>query len=117
MRKVLVLALGAVLLFANGAALADGEKTFKKRCGSCHTVEAGKHKSGPSLAGVIGRKAGSTDFKRYKGLVDADFTWDAANMDEWLTDPKKFLGKTTTMGVKIKKAEERAEIIEYLSKN
>ena len=97
-----------------GPALADGdgEKLFKRKCGSCHKME--KHGVGPMLEGVIGRKAGSTDFKKYKALKGADFTWDETNLDAWITDPKKFIGKKTAMSGKIKKAEDRAAIIEYL---
>ena len=36
-----------------------GESVFKKNCAICHTLEPGKNKIGPSLAGVVGRKAGS----------------------------------------------------------
>src|SRR5512135_715593 len=70
---------------------AAGAQVFKRICTTCHTNEPGVNKTGPSLFGVYGRKAGSTDFPRYKGLVGADFTWDAALLDEYLQDPKAFV--------------------------
>jgi cytochrome c len=90
----------------------DGEKLFKRKCGSCHKMD--KNAIGPMLGGVIGRKAGSTDFGKYKALEGADFVWDEAKIDAWITNPKKFIGKATSMAVKIKKPEERAAIIAYL---
>ena len=116
-RKILALAIAAALAaspaFADGNAK-KGAKVFKK-CKSCHTLKAGKHKSGPSLAGIIGRKAGTVDgFKKYKGLKGADFAWDEANLDKFLTNPKKFLGKKSSMTMKLKKAGDRANVIAYL---
>ena len=122
MRKTLILALGLGLMLASGSAIAGdatkGEKVFKK-CKACHTLEAGKHRTGPSLHGVVGRKAGSTEFKRYKGLKEVDFVWDEANLDAYLADPKKFVlentsHKRTGMTFKLKKADERADVIAYL---
>lgn len=97
---------------------AAGEQVFKK-CAACHSIEQGKNKTGPSLHAVVGRPAGSTDFKRYKGLQGADFVWDEVLLDEYLADPKKFVrahtsNKTTAMSFKLKDAEDRANVIAYL---
>jgi len=114
--KILALGVAVAIAVSSGSALASskGEKTFKKKCAACHSLSPGKNKIGPSLAGVFGRKAGSTDFKKYKGLKDADFVWDEANLDAWLTNPKKFIGKRTAMSLKLKKKADRDEIIGFL---
>ncbi len=122
MTKGFFMALGmsmAVALTATSPTLAAGhaagEKYFNKRCKACHTVVAGKHKVGPSLAGIVGKQAGTVDgFKRYKALKGSDIIWDEANLDKWLENPKKFIGKSTSMSLKTKKAEDRANVIEYL---
>ena len=129
MKTTKLIAVGAALAFAlsAGSAMADtskGKKLFKKKCSACHSVDAGKHKSGPSLHGIVGKQAGMVDgFKKYKAMKGASVVWTAETLDAWITNPKKFLkanadavnGKSTAMNVKIKKEKDRKAIIEYLT--
>ena len=93
--KVVGVAVLSVLLAAAAAPVRadeEGEKVFKKYCSACHTVEAGKNKVGPSLAGIVGRKAGSVPgFTYSEANKTSGVEWDAAKLDDYLTDPKKFM--------------------------
>ena len=121
--KILLLLFGATLVLGATPAIAGGDavrgkKVFNK-CKACHSIKAGKHKIGPSLAGVIDRKAGTAKgFKRYKGLKGADWTWDQATLDEYLTNPKKFVKsrnkRKSAMILKLKKKRDRDDVIAYL---
>ena len=115
--KVMVIGLAAALLALPFSAKAEesvGEKLFTLKCGTCHSMEPGKHKVGPSLAGVVGRKAGATDFERYRALKGADFVWTVENLNDWIANPKGFIGKPTAMTVKVRIQEERDAIIDHL---
>jgi cytochrome c len=115
-------ALGAflvpLLLSAAGFA-ADptaGEKVFKAKCALCHTVEPGKNKIGPSLAGIVGRPSGSIEgFKYSAANKAAGLTWDAATLDTYLRDPKALVKGTTMTFAGDKNDGERADLIAYLA--
>lgn len=121
-KTIFAIALTVAIAATAGSANAGGkgEKLFKKKCGICHSLEPGKHKIGPSLAGVIGKKAGATDFKKYKAFKGgSDIVWNDKNLDAWITNQKDFLKakgikKKTAMKSKIKKPAERKAIIAYL---
>ncbi|MGJ3260654.1 MAG: c-type cytochrome [Rhodospirillales bacterium] len=110
------------LSVAPGTALAaDGEKVFNK-CKACHTLEAGKHRVGPSLAGVVGRKAATAEgYNRYKGLKGADWTWTEEELMAYLEDPTKYTkektGQRSLMNLKLPKEEDRKAVIEYLKQH
>jgi cytochrome c len=73
--------IGLLLLAATHRAEAAGDpdagaQVFRT-CAACHTLEPGAHRTGPSLAGVLGRKAGTAEgFHRYSdALRSADLVW------------------------------------------
>jgi cytochrome c len=105
------------MLGAAGSARADGDaahgKTLFSRCSTCHTV-TNQNKVGPTLAGVVGRKAGTVEGARYsKALPASGIVWDDQSLDSFLTDPAKLVPGTTMM-VKLPNAQDRADIIAYL---
>ena len=117
-RPAMLLAFAALLGAPLPAAAQDaaaGERAFRTRCATCHSLEPGQNRAGPSLAGVIGRKAGSVEGTRYsQGLRDFGITWDAQSLDGFLADPRKAV-PGTSMTVRLADAAQRAAIIAYLS--
>lgn len=118
--KFVAVALAAAVALASGSAMAAGDaakgkKVFKK-CKACHSIQAGKKKVGPSMFGVVGRKAGTSKGYRFsKAMKASGITWDEASLDKFLTKPKKFVPKTKMGFPGIKKAADRASLIAYLA--
>ena len=112
--KGIVLAVFAFWLLAASLAAEDpdGKVIFEKRCTGCHAIDADHE--GPRLRGVLGRHAGSVPtFDYSKALQGANFTWDAALLEKWLTDTASVV-PGNDMSFRVPKAEERAAIIAYL---
>jgi cytochrome c len=111
----------ALLLFATTPAFAAGTAligatTFKARCAACHSADAAKPKiSAPTLAGVVGRKAGSLPQARYSPAMKASgLVWTATNLDKYLADPRSVVSGTSML-VKISNPQDRADVIAYLA--
>jgi cytochrome c len=102
----------------NTADLANGEARFAL-CASCHTVTAGgPNMTGPHLHDVVGRKAGSlADYNYSDALKTAGFTWDAAHLDTWLTNPRAMMPTTKMTFMGIKDPKDRTDVIAYLMVN
>jgi cytochrome c len=100
------------------ALAADGAQLFKTRCASCHwdPAQAGeKPRMGPSLKGVIGRKAGTANFPRYSpAMKKAGFVWTADKLDTYLDNPRKVVPGTAMAFVGLKKPDERKAVIAHL---
>ena len=83
---------------ANGAARAaeSGADEFDEYCSVCHSVVAGKVKVGPSLNGIVGRKAGSMAGIAYSDALKASgILWTPEALDHWITNPAKLVPGTT----------------------
>jgi cytochrome c len=85
-------------------------------CAACHTLEPGVHRTGPSLAGVFGRKAGTAEgFHRYSDtLKSADLVWREDTLNRFLADPQAFLPSNRMTFAGIPDAKARADVIAYL---
>jgi cytochrome c2 len=115
--SMIALLLVAWLTMLSTGAVAEepGETLFKKNCAICHTLEAGKNKIGPSLAGVVGRKAGSVPGFAYSAAnKNSGDIWDAQTLDTYLADPRKFMPGTKMVFAGLKTPEDRKALIEYL---
>lgn len=113
-----LIAIALLVSLANTSMAADpdaGQKLFKAQCGICHSPLAGKNMIGPSLFGIVGRKAGTAPNFRYSNAnKDSDITWDAAILDKYLTNPRAIVPGTTMTFAGLKDDAKRADVIAYL---
>jgi cytochrome c len=101
-----------------GALAADpaaGQKTFKAQCGICHSVVAGENRIGPTLFGVVGRRAGSVPGFNYTAdHKKLGIAWDAATLDKYLANPRAMVPDTSMVYAGLKDDAERADLVAYL---
>jgi cytochrome c len=115
------LALAGFVMLSGAPALAAGDaaagKTiFNQKCAICHSPEKGVNKIGPSLFDVVGRKAGSlSDYTYSDAMKNANRTWDAATLDDYLTDPRGKIPGIKMIFAGLPKASQRQDVIAYLS--
>jgi glucose/arabinose dehydrogenase len=97
------------------AAPAPSATVFQTLCALCHTVEPGAGAGqGPNLAGVVGRKAGSTDFAHSAALRRWGKTWTPQLLDKYLANPTALV-PGTTMAVRVPDRAQRADVVAYLA--
>ena len=124
-RPVVVLAPMLVLLVflsrtPTAAQTPDGDPArgaaLFQQCAACHSVEPSLHLTGPSLAAIWNRRAGTVaGFGRYSDVLKhAGITWDAATLDRWLTRPQALVPDTTMTFKGMANARQRADVVAYL---
>ena len=115
----LAAAAAALALVLGGPARAEGdaakgEKVFAK-CKTCHEIATDKNKVGPTLQGVIGRKAGTVaGFKYSEAMVNSGVTWDAATIAEYVAKPKEFIAGNKMAFAGLKKEDEIENLVAYI---
>lgn len=102
---------GALMASADAAA---GEKVFGK-CKACHKLD-GKDAVGPHLNGVVGRAVASVGGFGYSdNMVAHGGDWTPEALQEFLTNPKGIVAGTKMSFAGLKKIEDRANLIAFLS--
>lgn len=115
------MSLAAAALLWSGAALAAGDpvkgKAVFARCVICHTVEPGKNKLGPSLANIIGQKAGEVPgFNFSPAMKKSNVKWTPQTLDKYLINPRTFMPGNRMAFAGLSNAADRANVIAYLQK-
>jgi cytochrome c2 len=109
----------AFLLFATAAIpvrAESGQAEFRRYCAICHSSEPGHNKVGPSLAGVVGRRAGSVpDFIYSSANKTSGIVWTKKKLDAYLANPQAVVPGTAMMFPGIKNSEDRHALIDYLA--
>jgi cytochrome c len=75
---------------AEAADAAHGQDVFLTECADCHSMTVGRAKKGPSLAGIIGRKAGtSPEFGQFSAAMQGSgITWTPDRLTAYLRNPR-----------------------------
>ena len=96
---------------------AAGQRIFAQ-CRTCHALEAGQNKVGPSLNGLFGRTAGSVPNFRYSAANEASgVVWTEEVLFEYLENPREFMPGTNMSFVGLKQPQQRVDVIAYLKAN
>lgn len=117
--KLVTAALAMALL--SGIARADGdaargEAKFQD-CAACHKLEAGTNNVGPSLHGIIGRKAGEiSDFRYSPAIKRSGITWTADTLDAFIKEPQAMVPANRMPYAGLADPAARADLIAYLQK-
>lgn len=107
---------GATLAQFTGDA-AKGETAFIA-CKACHAIEEGVNKIGPSLKGIVGRKAGTIAGFTYTPVnQNSGITWTPEKLFQYLESPQRVVPGTKMAFAGISEPQKRADVIAYLKAN
>jgi cytochrome c len=97
-----------------GMMQAAGQEIFKK-CSACHSADGSKNTFGPSLVGVINRKAGTLPrFSYSDALKNSGLTWTEANLRRWVAGNDILVPGTRMRHVQITDMAEQNYLLAYL---
>src|SRR5438874_683415 len=92
-----------------------GQRVFGA-CAACHSLEPNRNMTGPSLAELWDRKAGTLpSFHRYSApLKSSGLVWNDKTLDEWLKDPQHLVPGNTMTFQGIGNDQQRADLLAFL---
>ena len=94
----------------------DPQVAFNNSCRTCHSAKEGDNRLGPSLHGVVGRKAGTAaGYKFSASMQGSNIVWDEKTLDAFITNPDQVVnGNAMKPFGGIADADQRGQIIAYL---
>ncbi len=110
----------ASVVIATKASAAEGNPARGQRvfgaCAACHSLQPDQNMTGPSLADLWNRKAGSLpSFARYSdALKSAKIVWNDKTLDEWINDPQHFVPGNQMTFAGIKEPQQRMDLLAFL---
>src|SRR5450756_1493997 len=110
----------ALLAIASHSFAAEGNPALGQRvfgaCAACHSLRPDQNMTGPSLADLWNRKAGTlASFSRYSpALKSANIEWNDKTLDEWITDPQHVVPGNQMTFAGIKDTKQRADLLAFL---
>ncbi len=92
-----------------------GARAFQA-CAACHSLERNRNMTGPSLSGVLNRKAGTLPtFSRYSdAMKQSGVVWNDENLDRYLENPARFVPGNHMIFPGVPDGKTRADIIAFL---
>jgi cytochrome c len=113
--SVFLMLLVSTSAIAADANAARGQRIFGA-CAACHSLQTGKNMTGPSLAGIWNRKAGSlASFSRYSdALKSSGVTWDDQTLDAWITAPEHVIPGNEMTFAGVKDPQQRLDLLAFL---
>ncbi len=94
---------------------AHGEQVFAQ-CQTCHVLEEGVNRVGPSLYGIVGRAAGSVEGYNYTPAnANSGITWTPEKMFQYLENPQRVIPGTKMAFAGLPEGQDRADVIAYIS--
>ena len=101
---------------ANAGDAAKGKGVFAAQCSMCHSnAKGGPTILGPTLYGVVGRKAGSVSgFVYSTGMKNAGFSWTDAQLRTYLPAPRATVPGTKMGYAGLKNPTQLDDLIAYL---
>ncbi|WP_244935118.1 c-type cytochrome [Acuticoccus sediminis] len=98
----------------------NGERQFQRKCSVCHTLTGGgDRRAGPTLAGIIGRPAGTVPGYRYSEMLShSDIIWSEATLGALFDlGPEHYVPGSNMPMQRITDARDRHDLIDFLRQN
>jgi cytochrome c len=122
MKRLFVLAFAALVTISFGVlvAFSEGNSVRGQRlfgaCAACHSLQPDQSMTGPSLAGIWNRRAGSlASFTRYSpALQSTNIVWNDKTLDDWIANPQHLVPGNQMTFDGIKDARQRDDLLAFL---